>query len=190
MLFHAQKPSVSDQDDLAGFVSSLIGDVVAAAGTVAAVGATPAGPTLFVAAAAARSLHASVSSIRGRRNTRSLPVVLFCEPIHLLRLQLFAKGSHADCDAGYGRQCDRKNTSCHFCASPMLVQTFVVVGTMESMTKPVASKKFGVRTGALVNASSSLVVPATLAPRHSNTNDMQRVSNVRMAPERICPGFG
>ena len=60
------------------------------------------------------------------------------------------------------------------------------------MTKPVASKKFGVLQGcdrhALTNASTQAA--CHFNPTISNTNDMQKGPNVRMAPERICPGFG
>jgi hypothetical protein len=63
LFFHAQKPNVSDQEALVGFVSSLMGDGVAAGGGVTAVaaGAIAAGFSLFAAAAAARSLYGTVS---------------------------------------------------------------------------------------------------------------------------------
>jgi hypothetical protein len=165
LLFHAQKPSVSDHEALVGFVSSMMGDGVAASRglAVVAAGAIAAGFSLFAAAAAAISLHRSVSRHYVRQYMNNVPIVLFCEPLHLLRLQLFAKSGHANGDAGDGCQCNRENTSCHVRSSPVFVQTSDVSDEMNINDGTGASKKFGVLQGcggrALANASSSCRLP-------------------------------
>jgi hypothetical protein len=110
-----------------------MGDGVAAGGGVAVVaaGAMAAGFSLFAAAAAARSLRRSISRVYIRQYMNNLPIVLFCESLHLLRLQLFAKGGHANCDARDGRQCNRENTSCHSRSSLVLVQMLGAVGQID-----------------------------------------------------------
>ena len=87
--FQAQNPKASDHEAVAGLASFLTGDGNVEAGggaTVIVAGAMIAGFSPFAAAAAAKSLFTQISEDSFINYTCYLPVVLFGELLHSLRL--------------------------------------------------------------------------------------------------------
>ena len=125
--------------------------------------------------------------------TCNLLIVLICESLHPLRLELFAKGRRADCYAGDCRQGDGEYSSCHFFSSREIAQMCGVAGGRQWMTKPI-QQKVGPFHFHCHGRASRRVEPRPrslpLEPRCPTPNDMQTRTNVQMAPERICAGFG